>query len=158
MSFIAKRMDCIDASGIRKVFALAAKMKDPINLSIGQPDYDVDDVVKEVAIQEIRAGFNTYTQTWGIDALREEASVYYQRRFGTPLQNVMVTSGVSGALFLALAATVNPVMIASASALCFWSVLAARGAANRSTRIPFAPFIAFGTIVSAAVSCAELVP
>ena len=47
MSFIATRMSSIDASGIRKVFALAAKMENPINLSIGQPDYDVDELVKE---------------------------------------------------------------------------------------------------------------
>lgn len=108
MNLIADRMNCIDASGIRKVFALAAKMKNPINLSIGQPDYDVDEPVKEVAIEAIRSGFNTYTQTWGVEELREEASAYYQRRFGTPLQNVMVTCGVSGGLFLGLMATVNP--------------------------------------------------
>jgi hypothetical protein len=33
--------DAVDASGIRKVFDLAARLKDPINLSIGQPDFDV---------------------------------------------------------------------------------------------------------------------
>lgn len=108
MSFTAQRMKCIDASGIRKVFALAAKMKNPINLSIGQPDYDVDELVKEEAVRQIRAGFNSYTQTWGIEELREAASGYYQERFGVPLQNVMITAGVSGGLFLALLATINP--------------------------------------------------
>ncbi|HIJ74850.1 MAG TPA: pyridoxal phosphate-dependent aminotransferase [Candidatus Hydrogenedentes bacterium] len=108
MSFIAARMGRMDASGIRKVFALAAKMTDPINLSIGQPDFDVDDAIKEEAVARIRAGFNKYTQTWGIEELREEASAYYERRFGTPLENVMITSGVSGGLFLALMATVDP--------------------------------------------------
>jgi len=108
MSFIANRMNCIDASGIRKVFALAAKMKDPINLSIGQPDYDVDQIVKDVATTEIQAGFNKYTQTWGIEPLREAVADYYQRRFGVPLDNVMITSGVAGGLFLVLMATVNP--------------------------------------------------
>lgn len=108
MSFLAERMSRIDASGIRKVFALAAKMKDPINLSIGQPDFDVADEVKAVAIQNIEAGFNSYTQTQGIQELRDEAAAYYERRFGNPLQNVLVTSGVSGGLFLTLLATVNP--------------------------------------------------
>jgi aspartate/methionine/tyrosine aminotransferase len=108
MSFLAQRMQCIDASGIRKIFALAAKLKDPVNLSIGQPDYDVDDEVKAVAVSEIQAGFNKYTQTWGIEELREACSAYYQRTFGVPLDNVMVTSGVSGGLYLALLATVNP--------------------------------------------------
>lgn len=108
MSYIAERMSRIDASGIRKVFALAAKMKDPINLSIGQPDYDVDEVCKDIAVDQIRAGFNSYTQTWGIEELREAASEYYQNKFGVPLRNVMITSGVSGGLFLALMSTVNP--------------------------------------------------
>jgi len=108
MNYRADRMDCIDASGIRKVFALAAKLEDPINLSIGQPDFDVDDAVKEEAIARIREGRNSYTQTWGIEELRTECSAYYERRFGTPLDNVMVTSGVSGGFYLALMATLNP--------------------------------------------------
>lgn len=108
MSFRADRMGQIDSSGIRKVFALAATLENPVNLSIGQPDYDVDDAIKEVAIDQIRSGFNKYTQTWGIDELREAASAYYKRRFGVPIDNVMITSGVSGGLFLALLATVNP--------------------------------------------------
>lgn len=108
MSFIAERMNRIDASGIRKVFALAEKMTDPIDLSIGQPDYDVHDLVKQEAIRAIQEGHNSYTQTWGIAPLREACSAYYEQRYGVPLENVMVTSGVSGGLFLGLLATVNP--------------------------------------------------
>jgi len=108
MDFIADRMGLIDASGIRKIFALAAKLKDPINLSIGQPDYDIDEPVKEVAIEAIRSGFNQYTQTWGTEELRDEVSAYYEREFGVPLHNVMIVGGVSGGLFLSLMATINP--------------------------------------------------
>lgn len=108
MNYLAERMNAIDASGIRKIFALAAKMKNPVNLSIGQPDYDVDQICKDEACRQIQAGFNSYTQTWGIEELREGVSGYYERRFGVPLHNVMITSGVSGGLFLALMATVNP--------------------------------------------------
>lgn len=108
MNYLAERMNAIDASGIRKVFALAAKMKDPINLSIGQPDYDVDQICKDEACYQIQAGFNSYTQTWGDQGLRDAVAEYYDRKFGVPLQNVMITCGVSGGLFLALMATVNP--------------------------------------------------
>ncbi|MBM4074064.1 MAG: aspartate aminotransferase, partial [Planctomycetes bacterium] len=45
-SRIADRMHKIDASGIRKVFDLAAKMKNPINLGIGQPHFDTPESVK----------------------------------------------------------------------------------------------------------------
>lgn len=108
MAFLAERMSRIDASGIRKVFALAAKLKDPVNLSIGQPDYDVDALVKDTAIDAIRSGRNSYTQTWGIEPLREAVAAYYQTKFGVTPENVMITSGVSGGLFLALMATVDP--------------------------------------------------
>ena len=62
---IAERMELLDASGIRKVFDLAAKMSDPINLSIGQPDFDVPEPIKAQAIAAIERGQNKYTQTQG---------------------------------------------------------------------------------------------
>ena len=62
---IAQRMELIDASGIRKVFDLAAKLTDPINLSIGQPDFDVPQPAKDEAVSAIRRGENKYTQTQG---------------------------------------------------------------------------------------------
>ncbi len=68
----------------------------------------MDQLCKDEACSQIQAGFNSYTQTWGIEELREGVSDYYERRFGTPLRNVMITSGVSGGLFLALMATINP--------------------------------------------------
>lgn len=40
-NWIAKRTLGFDSSGIRRMFDLAAKLKDPVNLSIGQPDFDV---------------------------------------------------------------------------------------------------------------------
>ena len=108
MNYLADRTHWIDASGIRKIFALAAKLENPVNLSIGQPDYDVDPEAKEVAVERIQAGFNQYTQTWGIEPLRTACSEYYERSFGVRLENVMITSGVSGGLFLALLATIDP--------------------------------------------------
>lgn len=108
MNYIADRMGWIDASGIRKVFALAEELTDPINLSIGQPNYDVHDDVKAEAIRRIEDGYNSYTQASGIQALREGCSDFYERHYGVPLSNTMITSGVSGGLFLSLLATVNP--------------------------------------------------
>ena len=70
--YISDRSNAVDASGIRKVFDLAAKMKDPVNFSIGQPDFDVPQPVKEACIEAIRAGKNTYTVTQGLPALRDK--------------------------------------------------------------------------------------
>jgi aspartate aminotransferase/aminotransferase len=106
---IADRVANLDASGIRKVFDLAATMKDPINLSIGQPDFDVPDPIKEAAIEAIRSGQNKYTQTQGIAELREAIAEDLRREFGwSEVPPILVTSGVSGALMLAFFVLVNP--------------------------------------------------
>ncbi|MEZ0263436.1 MAG: aminotransferase class I/II-fold pyridoxal phosphate-dependent enzyme, partial [Phycisphaerae bacterium] len=106
--FVSTRALGVDASGIRKVFDLAAKMKDPINLSIGLPDFDVPEPVKEAAIASIRAGQNRYTQTQGIAPLRERLRADLSKEIGRDVGDVLVTSGVSGGLLLAIMATINP--------------------------------------------------
>ena len=106
--YISRRAHAVDASGIRKVFDLAAKMKDPINLSIGLPDFDVPEVAKQAAIDAIRAGHNRYTQTQGIAPLRERLRKELSAEIGRDVGEVLVTSGVSGGLMLAILATVDP--------------------------------------------------
>ena len=106
--YVSRRAHGVDASGIRKVFDLAAKMKDPINFSIGLPDFDVPDVVKEAAIDAIRAGNNRYTQTQGIAPLRERLRKDLSTEIGRDVGEVLITSGVSGGLLLAILATIDP--------------------------------------------------
>lgn len=107
-SFISSRAHNVDASGIRRVFDLAAKMKDPINLSIGLPDFDVPEIAKAAAVDAIKVGHNRYTQTQGIAPLRERLRSDLTREFGRDVGEVLITSGVSGALLLAILATVDP--------------------------------------------------
>ena len=90
------------------MFDLAASLENPINLSIGQPDFDVHEDVKEEAIRWIRDGFNRYTVTQGIPELIEEVKRYYQRRFNVELDRALITSGVSGGLTLAFLALFDP--------------------------------------------------
>src|SRR5258708_5965689 len=106
--FISQRAHGVDASGIRKVFDLAAKMKDPINFSIGLPDFDVPDIAKDAAIEAIRGGNNRYTQTQGIAPLRERLRKDLSAEMGRDVGDVLITSGVSGALLLAILATIDP--------------------------------------------------
>ncbi len=107
-SWIAERMSRIDASGIRKAFDMAKSMKNPINLSIGLPDFDVFDPVKQAAIDAIRDGRNAYTVTQGIPELREKLQGRIDLEFVHEDRQVLVTSGTSGALLLALSVVVNP--------------------------------------------------
>jgi aspartate/methionine/tyrosine aminotransferase len=106
--WIADRMSQIEASGIRKVFELARSLKDPVNLSIGQPHFDVPEPVKAAAHAAIDRGFNSYTVTQGIPELRDKIQADVDARYGHADRRVLITSGTSGALVLALCCTVNP--------------------------------------------------
>ncbi len=105
---IAHRMSKIDSSGIRKVFDLAQKMQNPVNLSIGQPDFDVPEEIKTEAIKAIQDGSNKYTVTQGIPELRNNLLKRLQSERGVNAESIIITSGVSGALTLAFLVLINP--------------------------------------------------
>jgi aminotransferase len=107
-AWIAERMSHIESSGIRKAFELAKRMKDPINLSIGLPDFDVPEPVKQAACDAIRQGQNAYTVTMGLPELRDKLQARVDAEYGHADRQVMVTGGTSGGLLLAICATVNP--------------------------------------------------
>jgi aspartate aminotransferase/aminotransferase len=107
-AWIADRMSRIEASGIRKAFDMSKAMKDPINLSIGLPDFDVAGPVKAAAVEAIERGHNAYTVTQGIPELRNKIQGAVDAEFRHADRQAIITSGTSGALLLALSATVNP--------------------------------------------------
>ncbi len=106
--FIAEKVAAVDVSGIRRIFDMAATMTNPMDLSIGQPDFDVPEPVKQAAIDAIQAGHNGYTPTRGLPVLCERISAKVADEFTGWDPMVMVTCGVSGGLLLALMACLNP--------------------------------------------------
>jgi len=104
---LADRVLEFDSSGIRKVFDLAQQLENPINLSIGQPDFDVPVALKAEAKRWLDAGFNKYTVTQGIPELRDLVRAKYEAQ-GIAVGDVIITSGVSGGIMLALLALLNP--------------------------------------------------
>jgi len=104
---IAKRLANIKPSGVRRIFDLARKMENPINLSIGEPDFDIPEPLKREGIEWIQRGFNKYTPTQGIPELREKIRGYLRRK-GIEAEEVMVTAGVTGGVLLSCLALVDP--------------------------------------------------
>ena len=107
-AMISRRASVFDSSGIRKAFDLAAKLDDPINLAIGQPDFAMPAAACEAAKAAIDAGKSGYTQTQGIPQLRERLEGAVRGELGDPERKLCVTSGSSGALVLVLMALIDP--------------------------------------------------
>jgi aspartate aminotransferase len=105
---LADRTQYIDSSGIRKVFALAETMKNPIDFSIGQPDFDVPQQIKKAAIMAIEKGLNKYSQTAGIAELLQKVAGGLESELGWQEPKVLITNGVSGGLLLAFLSLINP--------------------------------------------------
>ncbi len=106
--WIADRTKAFDSSGIRDVFDLASKLKDPVNLSIGQPDFDVPDPVKSAAIDAVNSGKNGYALTQGMPVLRDKLIEQIKTELNHDDRDVFVSSGTSGGLVLSLMSCVNP--------------------------------------------------
>ncbi len=106
---LSERCHQLAPSGIRRIFELSATLTDPINLSIGQPDFPVPDAVKRAATDAIENDHNGYSMTTGVMALRNRCAQHIAQDFGWPDGStvagakdvaVAVTTGTSGALFL----------------------------------------------------------
>lgn len=97
-----------DSSGIRKVFDLARQMSNPINLSIGQPHFDVPATIQQAAIEAIQTGKNGYSPTQGMPVLRDKLQAQVDEKYGHADRRVLITSGTSGGLVLAVLALLNP--------------------------------------------------
>jgi aspartate aminotransferase/aminotransferase len=107
MDYLAQRSHCIDASGIRRIWEMASTMTDPVNFSIGEPDFNTPDAVKQAAVDAINNDDNGYAVTGGIDILVEKITIATQKEFSWEKPNVLITSGLSGALTLAMMALVE---------------------------------------------------
>jgi aspartate aminotransferase/aminotransferase len=107
--WIAQRMKQIEVSGIRKVFELAAHLKDPVNLSIGQPHFPVPTPIKQAAKAAIDADKSGYTVTQGVPELRAKIQADIRKHHPTSNdRELVVTSGTSGGLVLALSCILDP--------------------------------------------------
>jgi len=109
--FIAKRVAELKPSGIRKFFDIVATMDDVISLGIGEPDFTTPQPILEAGVQALRQGETHYTSNAGIYQLREAISDLLEEKYQVrydPASEVVVTVGVSEALYLALTAVINP--------------------------------------------------
>lgn len=106
--WLAERTKSFSSSGIRKVFDLGAKLPNPINLSIGQPDFDVPEIIRQAAIDALQSRKSGYTPTQGAAVLLDKLQARINQQYGHADRQVFAASGTSGALVLALLTLINP--------------------------------------------------
>ncbi len=110
-NFIAQRVAAVPPSGIRRFFDIAATMDDVISLGIGEPDFTSPKPILEAGIRSIQDGETHYTSNSGIIELRQLLSEHLERLYGVqynPENEILITVGVSEALYLALTAVLDP--------------------------------------------------
>ncbi|MCS6839418.1 MAG: aminotransferase class I/II-fold pyridoxal phosphate-dependent enzyme [Roseiflexaceae bacterium] len=108
---IARRMDRIPASGIRRFFDIAAHMPDVISLGVGEPDFVTPAPIRAAGIRSLEEGRTGYTSNAGLPELRMALSDHLYARYGVrydPETELLITVGVSEALHVAAIATLNP--------------------------------------------------
>jgi aminotransferase len=105
MKYLADSTINYPRSGIRVMFDLALKYPDAINLSLGEPNFETPDHIKQAAIEAIQAGITKYNPNAGLYELRQAIADKYTREFGFNYapENIMVAVGGMEAIFLALA-------------------------------------------------------
>ncbi|RLE51824.1 MAG: pyridoxal phosphate-dependent aminotransferase [Candidatus Methanomethylicota archaeon] len=106
---LSTRVLQVSESGIRKLFDLARKVSDVISFGIGEPDYDTPAHIKEAAKKALDEGYTHYTPNAGFPELREEIANKLRRENSIEASpdEVMVTSGGTAAIFLALSVLVD---------------------------------------------------
>jgi aminotransferase len=110
-NFVSQSVSNLRPSGIRRYFDIAATMDDVVTLGIGEPDFPTPDHIVDQGIHSLRSKQTGYTSNSGTIELRQAISRYVERLYGLrydPDNQVLVTVGVSEAMWLALKAILDP--------------------------------------------------
>jgi len=109
--YLAKHIASLKPSGIRRFFDIVATMDDVISLGIGEPDFTTPNHILKAGIHSLQEGETHYTSNAGIHELREALSEHLQKLYQIsydPTSEIVITVGVSEALYLAMNAILEP--------------------------------------------------
>jgi aminotransferase len=110
-NFISDRVAQTPPSGIRKFFDIAATMQNVISLGIGEPDFITPAPILRAGVASLERGETQYTSNSGTMELRTALSRHLNSLYGVnynPADEILITVGVSEALYLAMTAVLNP--------------------------------------------------
>lgn len=108
---ISENTKRIKHSKIREMFNMALEYDNPINLTIGEPDFTAADNVAAAGCRAILEGKTKYSENAGIMPLRESISHYLKSEIDAaydPVSEICVTTGAMGGLYQTLKVILNP--------------------------------------------------
>ena len=110
-NLISQKVATLPPSGIRKFFDLLSSLEDILSLGIGEPDFVTPWHIREAGTYSLEKGYTMYTSNSGIPELRQELASYLDLHYGIsyhPEHEILVNTGSSEGLDLALRAIINP--------------------------------------------------
>ena len=110
-NFVAAHVAALPPSGLRRYFDIAATGDNVISLGVGEPDFVTPERILRAGVASLQHGETAYTPNAGILELRQAVADQLCQLYGVCYdmqKEVLITVGVSEALYLALAATLDP--------------------------------------------------
>lgn len=125
-NFIAKHVEDIPPSGIRRFFDMVATLdKDIVSLGVGEPDFRTPEHIRKKVIEKLETENTKYSANLGMPVLRDEIAKYLNRRFSISYDaqtEILCTIGASEAIDVALRAVIEPddeVIVVEPSYVCY---------------------------------------
>lgn len=110
-NYVSQRVQSVPPSGIRRFFDIAATMKNVISLGIGEPDFVTPAPILQAGLASLQRGETAYTSNSGTRELRLALAAHLKALYGLDYDvehELLITVGVSEALYLALTAILDP--------------------------------------------------
>lgn len=111
MMELSETVQELEPSGIREFFDLVMGMDDVISLGVGEPDFATPWHIREAAIKSLEDGYTNYTSNQGMPRLRKLLAEHLLEKHKikyNPEDQLLITTGVSEAMDLAMRAIINP--------------------------------------------------
>ncbi|WP_288316915.1 pyridoxal phosphate-dependent aminotransferase [uncultured Muribaculum sp.] len=108
---VSKVSEKVQPSLTRKLFNMAKAYNDVIDFTLGDPDVQTHQAIKDAGCAAIQQGKTRYSQNAGLIELRQTISEYYNRTDNIsvdPQSEIIVTVGAMEGLFLSLLSILDP--------------------------------------------------
>ncbi|MCT6903508.1 MAG: aminotransferase class I/II-fold pyridoxal phosphate-dependent enzyme, partial [Lactobacillus sp.] len=110
IKYVRKGLAETPSSPILKFSDYASKIPDVVKFTLGEPDFNTPDHIKEAAKRSIDENHSHYAPSNGTMSLRKAASQFLSKKYNQnydPETEVLVTTGVTESIFDAVLATLN---------------------------------------------------